>query len=69
MKANGFDAGFNVHRLTAAQVSSSEDIREKNWRRAMVLSSHLVEDVESPRLGMIVTASRLSEGLGALWTY
>lgn len=35
----------------------------------MVLSSHLVEDVESPRLGMIVTASRLSEGLGALWTY
>lgn len=35
----------------------------------MVLSSHLVEDAWSPRLGMIVTASMLPEGSDASWDY
>lgn len=35
----------------------------------MVLSSHLVEDPDSPRLGMSVTASRLLEGSDASWPY
>lgn len=29
VKANGFGAGFNVHRLTAAQISSLRKIFEK----------------------------------------
>lgn len=65
VKANGFGAGYNVYRLTAAQIPLCKNIREESWRRAMVLSSHLVDDVESPRLGMIVTAPRLSEGSDA----
>lgn len=49
-KANALGADFNIYRLPG-EFLICEDVREECWGRTMVLSSHLVEDAEGPRLG------------------